>query len=72
MSVSSVSGASSAAYTQALQQQAEASKVQQQAPEDVRKKEEQQAQAAQAAQTAPEPTSNLNGQVVGQVVNTFA
>jgi hypothetical protein len=66
MSISSVSGASSAAHTQAVQRQPEAAEVKKPGPDGDKD------DGASKVQPEPAPSVNTSGQVVGQVINTTA
>lgn len=70
MEIGSVSSSYGNTATQSLQRQPEASETRQSA----RKQEEEvrRAEVAVADQPKPQPTVNLNGQKVGQVINEFA
>ena len=68
MSISSVSGASSAAHTQAVQRQPEAAEVKKPGPDGDGDKDD----GASKVQPEPAPSVNTSGQVVGQVINTTA
>ena len=70
MSINSVGGASSAAYTPAVQrQQPEAAKVKQAGRDGDRDKDD---GASKVEPNPPAPSVNTNGQLVGQIINTTA
>jgi hypothetical protein len=68
MSIDSVGGASSAAYTQAAQRQPEATEVKKSGPDRDADKDD----GASKVQPDPAPSVNASGQLVGQVINTTA
>lgn len=68
MSIGSVGGASSAAYTQTVQRQPEAAEVKKSGPDGDGDKDD----GASKVQPDPAPSVNASGQVVGQVINTTA
>lgn len=70
MEIGSVSSAYGNTATQSLQRQPEASETRQFA----RKQEDEarRAEVAAAEKPKPQPTVNLNGQKVGQLINDFA
>ena len=70
MSIDSVGGASSAAYTPAVQrQQPEAAEVKQAGSDGDRDKEY---GVSKVEPSPPAPSVNTDGQVVGQIINTTA
>ena len=68
MNISSVGNASSAAYTQAVQRQPEATEVKKAGPDGDGDADD----GGSKVQAAPPPTSNMDGQIVGQLINTTA
>lgn len=67
MSVGSVGGTSSAAYTQALQRQPEATESKKAGSDQDGDSDD-----SSKVQSAPAPVSNSSGQVIGQNINVTA
>lgn len=67
MSVGSVGGASSATYTQAVQRQPEAAESNKVGSDRDRDSDD-----SSKVQAAAAPTSNSNGQIIGQLINVTA
>lgn len=68
MSVGSVSGTSSAAYTQAVQRQTEATESKKAGSDQDGDSDD----SSSKVQSAPVPTTNSSGQVIGQHINVTA
>lgn len=68
MSVSSVGGAASASYNQAVQRQPEATEAKKAGPDRDGDADD----GSSKVQTAPAPTTNASGQVIGQRINVTA
>lgn len=68
MSIGSVGGASSATYTQAVQRQPEATEAKKAGPDRDGDSDD----GGKKVQSAPAPTTNANGQVIGQRINVTA
>lgn len=68
MSIGSVGSASSAAYTQAVQRQPEATEAKKAGPDLDGDADD----GSSTVQPAPTPTTNASGQVIGQHINVTA
>ena len=68
MSIGSVGSASSATYTQAVQRQPEAAEAKKAGPDQDGDSDD----AGNKVQSAPAPTTNANGQIIGQHINVTA